>query len=98
MTNVTAVAAWRRRFLAPQIRWPSWAIDAPVLILAGENDARCPIRQIENYIARLEELGKPHEVYRFDAGHSSFVVEETIRQMEAQLAFAARHLGTPQPL
>ena len=28
------------------------AVRAPVLILAGENDPRCPIRQIENYVAR----------------------------------------------
>ena len=72
-------------------------VRAPVMILAGENDPRCPIRQIENYVARLRELGTPHEVYRFDAGHGSLVVDETIRQIEAQLAFAARHLGTPTP-
>ena len=28
-----------------------------MLILAGENDPRCPIRQIDNYLARLRELG-----------------------------------------
>ena len=67
------------------------------MILAGENDPRCPIRQIDNYIARLEELGRPHEVYRYDAGHGSLVTDETIRQTEAALAFAAKHLGTPIP-
>lgn len=72
-------------------------VDAPVLILAGENDPRCPIRQIDNYLARLDELGKPHEVYRYDAGHGSLVVDERIKQVEAMLAFAARHLGTPAP-
>ncbi|WP_184078601.1 S9 family peptidase [Nocardiopsis mwathae] len=65
-------------------------VTAPVLILAGENDPRCPIRQIDNYIARLTELGKSHEVYRFDAGHGSFVVEELIRHMSAELDFAQR--------
>jgi acetyl esterase/lipase len=73
-------------------------VRAPVLILAGENDPRCPIRQIANYLERLDELAKPHEVYRFDAGHGSLVVEESIRQLEAQIAFAARHLGTRAPL
>jgi dipeptidyl aminopeptidase/acylaminoacyl peptidase len=72
-------------------------VRVPVLILAGENDPRCPIRQIENYIARLQELGKPYEVYRFDAGHGSLVIVETIRQVEAQIAFIARHLGTQPP-
>jgi acetyl esterase/lipase len=69
-------------------------VQVPVLILAGENDPRCPIRQIDNYVARLRDLGKPHEVYRYTAGHGSLVVEEAIRQIEVQLAFAAKHLGT----
>ena len=64
----------------------------PVLVLAGANDPRCPIRQVGNYLDRLAELGKPHEVYRFDAGHGSLVVDERIRQMAAELDFARRHL------
>ncbi len=68
-------------------------VKAPVLVLAGENDPRCPIRQVDNYLTRLEELGKEYEVYRFDAGHGSLVVEERIRQTEAELSFARRRLG-----
>ncbi|RBY74633.1 S9 family peptidase [Blastococcus sp. TF02-09] len=68
------------------------AVAAPVLVVAGANDPRCPIRQIDNYLTRLEELGKEHEVYRFDAGHGSLVIEETIRQVEIALAFALRHV------
>jgi hypothetical protein len=30
-------------------------------------------------------------VYRFDAGHGSLVIEETIRQVEVALDFALRH-------
>jgi dienelactone hydrolase len=67
-------------------------VRAPVLVLAGENDPRCPIRQIDNYLAALSARGLPHEVYRFDAGHGSLVVEERIRQQRAELDFAARHL------
>ncbi len=74
---------------------PNWVVAmervrVPVMVLASENDPRCPIRQIDNYLARLEELGKPHEVYRFDAGHGSLVIEETIRQVEVALSFALR--------
>jgi dipeptidyl aminopeptidase/acylaminoacyl peptidase len=69
----------------------------PVLILAGENDPRCPMRQIDNYLARLRELGKPHEVYRYDAGHGSLVIAETLRQLALEMAFAAKHLGTSWP-
>ncbi|QFG23262.1 prolyl oligopeptidase family serine peptidase [Actinomadura sp. WMMB 499] len=68
-------------------------VKAPVLILAGENDPRCPIRQIDNYLGRLGELGRPHEVYRYDAGHGSLVVEERITQMAAEIDFARKHLG-----
>jgi dipeptidyl aminopeptidase/acylaminoacyl peptidase len=68
------------------------AVAAPVLVVAGANDPRCPIRQIDNYLGRLEELGKEHEVYRFDAGHGSLVIEETIRQVELALTFALRHV------
>jgi hypothetical protein len=31
-------------------------------------------------------------VYRFDAGHGSLVIEETIRQVEVALDFALRHV------
>jgi dipeptidyl aminopeptidase/acylaminoacyl peptidase len=68
------------------------AVAAPVLVVAGANDPRCPIRQIDNYLARLDEMGKEHEVYRFDAGHGSLVIEETIRQVEVALSFALRHV------
>ena len=68
------------------------AVTAPVLVLAGENDPRCPIRQIENYVAVLAERGLPHEVYRYDAGHGSLVDDERVRQTRAELDFAARHL------
>ncbi len=67
-------------------------VSAPVLVLAGENDPRCPIRQIETYLARLTELGKPYQVYRYDAGHGSLVIEERIAQMAAEIRFALDHL------
>ncbi len=67
-------------------------VTAPVYISAGMNDPRCPIRQIDNYVARLAESGKVHEVYRYDAGHGSLVVEERIKQLRLELAFAEKHL------
>jgi dienelactone hydrolase len=68
-------------------------VTAPVYISAGMNDPRCPIRQIDNYVDRLRALDKPHEVYRYDAGHGSLVVEERIKQVRLELAFALRHVG-----
>ncbi|MFI1168304.1 prolyl oligopeptidase family serine peptidase [Streptomyces sp. NPDC020801] len=67
-------------------------VKAPVYISAGVNDPRCPIRQIENYVKRLEARGALHEVYRYDAGHGSLVVDERIKQVRLELDFAKRHL------
>jgi acetyl esterase/lipase len=73
-------------------------VRVPVLITAGRNDPRCPIRQIENYLERLRGRGHPHTFYEFDAGHGSLLVEEQIHQMELQIEFAHRHLGTLAPI
>ena len=55
-------------------------VTAPVLILAGENDSRCPIRQIDNYADALRARGREVDLYRYTTGHSSFVVEERVLQ------------------
>ncbi|WP_285613264.1 S9 family peptidase [Actinokineospora globicatena] len=67
-------------------------VRVPVLVLAGENDPRCPIRQIDNYLARLADRDHPYEVYRYDAGHGSLVVAETIKQSLIEVHFALRAL------
>ena len=67
-------------------------VKTPVYISAGVNDPRCPIQQIENYVKRLESRDAVHEVYRYDAGHGSLVVDERIKQVRLELDFAAQHL------
>ncbi|MFE7334488.1 S9 family peptidase [Streptomyces griseus] len=69
------------------------AVRAPLYISAGVNDPRCPIRQVENYVDRLAARDAVHEVYRYDAGHGSLVVEERIKQVRLELEFALKHLG-----
>ncbi|MFC4058544.1 prolyl oligopeptidase family serine peptidase [Planomonospora corallina] len=69
-------------------------VEAPLLILAGENDPRCPIRQVEAYVSRLAARDHRHEVHRYGAGHGSLVVSERIAQMAAQLDFVRRHVRT----
>ncbi|KPI12033.1 Acylaminoacyl-peptidase [Actinobacteria bacterium OK074] len=69
------------------------AVKVPVYISAGVNDPRCPIRQVDNYVARLEGRGVVHEVYRYEAGHGSLVVDERIKQVRLELGFAERYLG-----
>ncbi|WP_435840738.1 prolyl oligopeptidase family serine peptidase [Streptomyces cinnamoneus] len=71
-------------------------VRAPVHISAGMNDPRCPIRQVENYVERLAGRGHPHEVYRYDAGHGSLVMEERIKQLRLEIDFVERHLSRPR--
>ena len=73
-------------------------VRAPMLLIVGQNDPRCPSRSVDVYRERLLELGKKFEEYRYDAGHGSLVVDEQIRQVEMQIAFAARNLGTQEPI
>jgi dienelactone hydrolase len=70
------------------------SVMAPLLVMAGLNDPRCPIRQVENYLARLDELGTGYQIYRYDAGHGALVTEERIHQMQLELDHLARHLLT----
>jgi acetyl esterase/lipase len=67
-------------------------VRAPVLVLIGRNDSRCPYRQAMLYVERLEARGHPHEVYVFETGHGSFDMEERIRQTRVILDFLARHV------
>ncbi len=67
-------------------------IKAPILVLQGENDTRCPARQMRVYERKLKELGKSIEVHWFDAGHGSLNIEEQIAQQELMLRFAQRVL------
>lgn len=66
------------------------AVRVPLLILAGENDSRCPIRQVWNYVGRLRDRGIEPEVYTYATGHASFNVEERVRQTAITLDFLAR--------
>ena len=70
-------------------------VAAPVLVLAGENDPRCPIRQIDTYLNALAARGATYAQYRYDAGHGSMVVQERIRQVACEIAFARAALGLP---
>ena len=67
-------------------------VKAPVLILAGDNDTRCPLQQVLNYVDALKGRGGTVELYRFDAGHGSMVIDERVRQMAAELRFVLDHV------
>jgi dienelactone hydrolase/Tol biopolymer transport system component len=67
-------------------------VRAPLLVMAGLNDPRCPIRQIDNYLARLDEFGTRYEIYRYEAGHGALVTQERIFQQRLELDHLARHV------
>jgi dipeptidyl aminopeptidase/acylaminoacyl peptidase len=68
------------------------AVVAPVLVIAGDNDTRCPIRQILNYVDALERRGRPYRLHRYEAGHGSMVVDERVEHMRLELEFVLEHV------
>ncbi|MHA1492253.1 MAG: prolyl oligopeptidase family serine peptidase, partial [Promethearchaeota archaeon] len=47
-------------------------IKAPVMIMAGKEDSRCPIEPIEKFIEKLKEMNHPHEFMLIEkVGHIS---------------------------
>jgi dipeptidyl aminopeptidase/acylaminoacyl peptidase len=68
-------------------------IRAPILVIQGENDTRCPAQQMKIYEEKLLSLGKQIEVYWFTAGHGSKAQEQQIKHQELMLEFAYRVLG-----
>ena len=70
-------------------------VQAPMLLLVGQNDPRCPSRSVDVYVERLKTLRKPYEEYRYDAGHGSLKIDESLKQVAMEIDFVAKHLGTP---
>jgi dipeptidyl aminopeptidase/acylaminoacyl peptidase len=68
-------------------------VAAPVLLVAGEHDSACPIRQVRHYAERLRASGGDVTLDVYDAGHHATAVDEQLRQARRRLDFYARHLG-----
>jgi dipeptidyl aminopeptidase/acylaminoacyl peptidase len=62
-------------------------VAAPVLLVIGENDSRCPVGQALAYVDRLKELRKPHQVYLYTTGHGSLDTDEDVHQQRIVLDF-----------
>lgn len=70
-------------------------IKAPVFIMAGKNDTRCPWPPIERFINKLKEMNHPHEVVIEEkAGHlsSSLNHSELIPIMAKTIEFVKKIL------
>jgi dienelactone hydrolase len=68
-------------------------VRAPVMVIQGSNDTRCPARPMRMYEQKLQALGKQIEIEWFKAGHGSYDNEEEIKHSELMLRFAYRVLG-----
>ena len=63
-------------------------LQAPILVIQGSNDTRCPARQMQAYEKLLQELGKSIQVHWFDAGHGSLPQALRIAHQELAMNFA----------
>ncbi|MBI1277672.1 MAG: prolyl oligopeptidase family serine peptidase [Anaerolineaceae bacterium] len=68
-------------------------IRAPILVIQGSNDTRCPARQMRAYEDKMKSLGKDIQIEWFDAGHGSRAQEQSIHHQELMLRFAYNVLG-----
>jgi dipeptidyl aminopeptidase/acylaminoacyl peptidase len=70
-------------------------VRAPLLVLVGEHDTRCVPGQVHRYVDALREAGGEVEVYSYEEGHSSYVVEEEVREWRTVLGFLRRRVPLP---
>lgn len=70
-------------------------VQAAPLIIAGRNDPRCPIRQINAYAQRLSDLGRPPAMYRYDGGHGTQVSGTVEEFLLVAISFAEAALSKP---
>jgi dipeptidyl aminopeptidase/acylaminoacyl peptidase len=68
------------------------AVTAPLFVTAGENDPRCPVRQVDTYVERLRARGHDVQYERVHAGHAIPTLDLKVIEMRQLLAFLARTL------
>ncbi|MEV1084873.1 alpha/beta fold hydrolase [Streptomyces sp. NPDC050211] len=70
------------------------AVRAPLLVLAGEHDPRCPPRQVENYVAALRGRGADVEVRYRAMGHRTAHTGLGAESITTQITFVHSRVGT----
>jgi dienelactone hydrolase len=66
-------------------------VRAPMLVIAGEHDSRCPLGSVMVYAHALKVRGRPVEVHTYPGGHHANDVEERIRHIEMIVGFFRRN-------
>ncbi len=63
------------------------AVTAPMLLIAGEHDSRCPLGQVMVYAHALRRLGRDVTVHLYQGGHHATDVGEQVEITERILDF-----------
>ena len=67
------------------------AVTAPVLVIAGENDPRCPLEGIMPWVEAVRAHGVDVDLQLYPEGHHANAVHERVRHMQLILDFFARY-------
>ncbi|MEP6759725.1 MAG: alpha/beta fold hydrolase [Actinomycetota bacterium] len=67
------------------------AVTAPMLIIAGEHDPRCPIEGVTPWVDAVQAHGGTVEVHTYDAGHHTNTMSDRVTHMRWVLDFFDRH-------
>jgi dienelactone hydrolase len=68
-------------------------VRAPMLLIAGEHDTRCPLGQVMVYAHALKARDHDVTVHLYAGGHHATAVEERIAHTRLTLEFFRRHLA-----
>jgi dipeptidyl aminopeptidase/acylaminoacyl peptidase len=71
-------------------------VTAPVLVMNGAADTRCPPEQLNGYVRRLERLGVRTEKYVHSGGHGMSASLDEERWLSIQLDFVKREIGSAE--
>jgi dipeptidyl aminopeptidase/acylaminoacyl peptidase len=66
-------------------------VKAPVLVIAGENDPRCPIDGVTPWVDAVRSHGGDVEVHTYEAGHHANDMGQQVQHMRWVLDFFARN-------
>ncbi|WP_234337128.1 alpha/beta hydrolase family protein [Streptomyces xylophagus] len=69
------------------------AVRAPVLLVAGGSDVKCPPEQVVRYAQALRARGLAPELLELDTGHESRLMDDQATVLTTVVSFLGTHLG-----
>lgn len=72
-------------------------VRAPLLVVAGTRDAKCPPGQVRAYLSALTGAGVPHEAMWLDSGHDGYLGGEHVAVLRRAMTFLGRGLRGARP-